>query len=110
MGLGLSTLNADLLGFRIIGTNIDILGDSYNTAAAFWTDSPVLAGPLLDLLGTRVGYYGYHAFTTRRAVLGLPFGDPFIKASTTAEALNVELLGLDLLRTTFKNVRCVRAN
>ncbi|MND69110.1 hypothetical protein D3C87_644380 [compost metagenome] len=110
LGLGLSTLNADLLGFRIIGTNVDILGDSYNTAAAFWTDSPVLAGPLLDLLGTRVGYYGYHAFTTRRAVLGLPFGDPFIKASTTAEALNVELLGLDLLRTTFKNVRCVRAN
>lgn len=110
LGLGLSTLNADLLGFRIIGTSIDILGDSYDTSAAFWTDSPVLAGPLLDLLGTRVGYYGYHAFTTRRTFLGAPFGDPFVKASTTAEALNVELVGLDLLRTTFKNVRCVRTN
>ncbi len=110
LGLGLSTLNADLLGFKIVGTNIDILGDSYNTAAAFWTDSPVLGGSLLTALGTRIGYYGYHAFTTRRALAGLPFGDPFVKASTTAEALNVELVGLDLLRTTFKNVRCVRAN
>ncbi len=111
LGLGLSTLNADLLGFRIIGTNIDILGDSYNTSAAFWTDSPVLGGSLLNLLGTRVGYYGYHAFTTRASIIGIPLPTaPFVKASTTAEALNVELLGLDLLRTTFKNVRCVRAN
>lgn len=111
LGLGLSTLNADLLGFRIIGTNVDILGDSYNTAAAFWTDSPVLAGPLLDLLGTRVGYYGYHAYTTTATLIGIPLPTaPFVKASTTAEALNVELVGLDLLRTTFKNVRCVRAN
>lgn len=111
LGLGLSTLNADLLGFRIIGTNVDILGDSYNTSAAFWTDSPVLSGPLLDLLGTRVGYYGYHAFTTQARLLGIPLPTPpFVKASTTAEALNVELVGLDLLRTTFKNVRCVRTN
>lgn len=110
LGLGLSNLSANLLGLNILNTNVPVLGTSYDTAGAFWTDSPVLAGPLLDLLGTRVGYYGYHAFTTRRAVLGLPFGDPFVKASTTAEALNVELLGLDLLRTSFKNVRCVRAN
>jgi hypothetical protein len=48
LGLGLSTLNADLLGFRIIGTSIDILGTSYNTSAAFWTDSPVLAAPPFD--------------------------------------------------------------
>lgn len=111
LGLGLSTLNADLLGFRIIGTNVDILGDSYNASAAFWTDSPVLGGPLLSALGTRVGYYGYLAYTTRAQIIGIPLPTPpFVKASTTAEALNVELVGLDLLRTTFKNVRCVRAN
>ncbi|MGJ1411643.1 fimbrillin family protein [Sphingobacterium thalpophilum] len=111
LGLGLSTLNADLLGFRILGTNVDILGDSYNASAAFWTDSPVLGGPLLSALGTRVGYYGYLAYTTQAKIIGIPLPTPpFVKASTTAEALNVELVGLDLLRTTFKNVRCVRAN
>jgi len=110
LGLGLSSLSANLLGLNILSTNLPVLGTSYNASTAFWTDSPVLAGPLLNLLGTRVGYYGYYATTTRASALGVPYGNPFVKASTTAEALNVELLGLDLLRTTFKNVRCVRAN
>ncbi|MEJ5146128.1 hypothetical protein [Sphingobacterium sp. MYb388] len=108
LGLGLSNLSADLLGLNVLSTNIPVLGTSYNVAAAFWTDSPVLSGPLLTLLGTRVGYYGYYARTTTTTT-DIFNTNPFIKATTTLEALNVELLGLDLLQTSFKNVRCVRA-
>lgn len=108
LGLGLSNLSADLLGLNVLSTNIPVLGTSYNAAAAFWTDSPILSGPLLTALGTRVGYYGYYARTTTTTA-DIFNTNPFIKATSTLEALNVELLGLDLLQTSFKNVRCVRA-
>ena len=114
LGLGLSTLSADLLNLKILSTSIPVLGTSYNAAAAFWTDTPVLSGGLLNTLGTRVGYYGYYASTEQQGVgvppLVVPTGPKFIKATSTLEALNVELLNLDLLQTSFKNVRCVRVN
>ena len=55
LGLGLSNLSADLLGFEILGTNIPVLGDSYDNSVGLWTRSPVLDNALLDLLGTSVG-------------------------------------------------------
>jgi len=78
------------------------LGNSYGNETAYWTN--VQGINLLGLAG--VGGWGYHA-ANKRTVLGANF----VGAQGTAELLaNVNLLGLNVLSSTFKNVRCVRAN
>lgn len=111
LGLGLSNLSVDLLNFQLLNTTIPVLGTSFNSQTALWTDSDYLSGPLLEVLGTSVGSHGYLAYTTQRAVAGIPVGSEFVKATTSVEALsNIDLLGVNLLNTSFKNVRCVRAS
>ena len=117
LGLGLSDLSVDLAGNSLLDLGIEgpgiglpvlqlpILGDSYGEQAAFWSGTGAISIPIL----ANVGSWGYAAFTTRAAVLGVPVGPEFVKATTTAELLsNVDLLGIDLLNTSLKNVRCVR--
>ena len=107
LGLGLSNLSVDLLGYKILGTTIPVLGTSYNSTTALWTSTDIVPG----FLGLDLGSYGYVASTERAKLLVIPVGPPFIRAKTTAELLsNVGIGGLTLLNTSFKNVRCVRAN
>lgn len=120
LGLGLNSLSVDLAGNTLLDLGLEvgpglplpvlqlpILGDSYGEQAAFWSGTGALNIPIL----ASVGSWGYAAFTTRRSVAGIPVGSEFVKATTTAELLsNVDLLGVDLLNTSLKNVRCVRAN
>ena len=117
LGLGLSDLSVDLAGNTLLDLGLEgsgiglpvlqlpILGNSYGDQAAFWSRTGAINIPIL----ASVGSWGYAAFTTQRAVLGVPFGPEFVKATTTAELLsNIDLLGIDLLNTSLKNVRCVR--
>lgn len=121
LGLGLSGLSVDLAGNSLLDLGLDegsgiplpvlqvpILGTSYEVQAAFWSRTGNIEIPLL---GTSVGSWGYAAYTETPRVLGIRSGSDFVKATTTAELLsNIDLLGIDLLNTSFKNVRCVRAN
>ncbi|MGE8241629.1 MAG: hypothetical protein ACN6PD_02895, partial [Sphingobacterium sp.] len=78
------------------------LGTSYGRETAYWTNEQGIN--LLGLVG--VGGWGYHA-ANKITLLGVNFKG----AQGTAELLsNVDLLGLNVLSSTFKNVRCVRAN
>ncbi|MFD1771597.1 fimbrillin family protein [Sphingobacterium suaedae] len=104
LNLGLSSLSADLAGVNIIGTNIPIL-PTYGTQTAFWTRTQALSIPGLASAGS----YAYVGFTADQAILGIPVGDPFVKAARSAELLSgVGVLGVNVLSTSFKNVRCVR--
>lgn len=126
LGLGLTGLNVDLAGNTLLDLGLTagpglslpvlqlpILGDSYGEQAAFWSSTGALTIPIL----ASVGSWGYSAYTTQQGIRLLPgtplipTGPEFVKATTTAELLsNVDLLGIDLLNTSLKNVRCVRAN
>ena len=136
IGLGLSDLRVDLAGVTLVDLGLDqlglgllppailevpLLGTAYGDQAAFWSGNPALE---IELLESSVGSWGYSAYTTQlgadivinpftgeTAFLPAPFSQPFVRAQTTAELLsNVDVLGLDLANTSFKNVRCVRAN
>jgi len=76
------------------------LGDTYGREATLWTNTEGLN--LLGLVG--VGAWGYHG--ARRAAL---FGGAYVKGSSTAELLsNIDLLGINVVTSSAKNVRCVR--
>ncbi|KKO91186.1 hypothetical protein AAW12_11745 [Sphingobacterium sp. Ag1] len=78
------------------------LGNSYGNETAYWTN--VSAVNLLGLAG--LGGWGFHGANKSTAL-----GSQFVGALGTAELLaNVDLLGLNVVSSTFKNVRCVRAN
>lgn len=83
------------------------LADSRGVETALWTNDGGLDVPIL---GLSAGSWGYHA--RNKSTLGVPPlipGTPFIGAQGTAELLaNVDLLGIDAISSTFKNVRCVR--
>ena len=75
------------------------LGASYGREAALWTN--VSGMGLLGLGG--LGAWGYHA-ANKNSLSG-----PFIGAQGTAELLSdVTLLEINVVSSTFKNVRCVR--
>jgi len=76
------------------------LGNSHGRDVALWTN--VQGVDLLGLAG--VGSWAY--FGGRRSTV---LGSRFMGAQGTVEALsNVDLLGIDAVSSTFKNVRCVR--
>lgn len=77
------------------------LGGSRGVETALWTNDGGLDVPIL---GLSAGAWGYHA-RNKRTLAGVNF----IGAQGTAELLsNVDLLGLNAISSTFKNVRCVR--
>jgi len=90
-------VGVNLLGDGILTLN---LGNTYGREATLWSSDKQLN--LLGLAG--VGAWGYHA--ARRTAL---LGGNYIKAQKTAELLsNIDILGINLLTSTLKNVRCVR--
>ena len=99
LSLRLSDLNAN--GSSIIGLNIPIL-PSYSETASLWSSSDGI--DLLDLVGA--GSWGY--FTHQNKALGfIDVGSS--SARTSAELLDIELLGTGLIESSMKNVRCVRS-
>ncbi len=81
----------------------DLLGSSYGSQSAIWaSDAPASILTLVNL-----GVWGHLASTEQEAFLGVPTGTPFVKAKRTGELL-VSAVGIDVLTSTLKNVRCVR--
>lgn len=108
LGIDLNNLGVDLIGNPLLQTNLS-LADTYGIASALWTDEQGA-----DLLGViEAGTWGYLGTTSRDfRLLPLPgFGPRYVLARNTGEVLNgVSALGVDVLSTSMKNVRCVRAN
>lgn len=105
-GLDLADLGLTIPGVGVPVLQLPILGDSEGIQGAFWSRTGNIEIPLL---GTKVGSWGYSAYNETPRFLGGRTGPDFVQASTTAELLsNLDLLGIDLLNTSFKNVRCVR--
>ena len=101
LGLGLNDLSVSLLDQSVLDLGINVL-DSYGDLTALWTHDQAL--DLLGLVGA--GTWGYIAIPVDPLI-----GANYIPARKTAELLNgVSALGIDVLSTTLKNVRCVRAN
>lgn len=97
------TLNATLVQ--------GLLGGSYGKQAALWaSDAP---GNILGLI--ELGTWGYMASTEKLGVrvAGITVAVPnseYVKAKGSAELLSqVSALGLQVLSSSLKNVRCVRA-
>ena len=75
------------------------LGSTYGTSAQIWTYT---GGSVLGLAGINaVSYEGYRT----PAVFPLP---AFNTSRVIGNLLNISALGIDVLETNFKNVRCVR--
>jgi len=99
IGLGLNDLSVDLVNQNVINLGVDLL-DSYGDLTALWTHDQALN--LLGLVG--MGTWGYLGTTVDPLI-----GSNFVAGRKTAELLNgVSALGVDVLSTTLKNVRCVR--
>ncbi|WP_149524377.1 hypothetical protein [Sphingobacterium hotanense] len=90
-------LDLDLSGLAAL------LGSSYGTQSHIWTSN----APASILTLVNLGVWGHIASTERQAVAGIPFGTPFVRAKRTGELL-VSAVGVDVLTSTLKNVRCVR--
>ncbi|MGO1672275.1 MAG: fimbrillin family protein, partial [Sphingobacterium sp.] len=112
IGLGLNDLSVDLLDQTIIDLGVPLL-DSYGDLTSLWTNQQ--GTDILGLAGA--GSWAYLGNPGRgisyREVLGVPIptglNERFHMANNTGELLNgVEALGIDVLSTTLKNVRCVR--
>ncbi len=99
VGLGLNDLSVDLVDQNVINLGVDLL-DSYGDLTALWTHDQAVN--LLGLVG--MGTWGYLGTTVDPLI-----GSNFVAGRKTAELLNgVSALGVDVLSTTLKNVRCVR--
>jgi len=106
--LGLNDLSVDISNFNIINLNVPLL-DSYGRTTALWTNEQ--GANILGLAGT--GTWAYNGNAGRGiSLLPIPsLGARFHMANNTGELLNgVNALGANVLSTSFKNVRCVRAN
>lgn len=113
LNVGLNDISADISGIQIANLNLPLL-NSFGRATALWTSDQgtnIVAG----LVGA--GTWGYFGNAGRgisyNTVLGVPvptgLNARFHMANNTGELLNgVSLVGLDVLGTSFKNVRCVR--
>ncbi|KEQ28201.1 hypothetical protein N180_00760 [Pedobacter antarcticus 4BY] len=88
--------NGEGVGLSLVEGIIQLnFNDTYGNSAQIWTST---AG--LDLLGLAgVGAWDYSANT---GILGT-------SAALGVSLLNVSAIGLDVIKTNFKNVRCVRA-
>jgi len=82
-------LSVGLVGDALITVDLDL--QDYGTNAQYWSSTQ---GSILGIIS--LGGYWYGGTRTG-------FGSPDVDLE-----LAVELLGLDVLQTTFKNVRCVR--
>ncbi|QQD15530.1 hypothetical protein [Sphingobacterium sp. UDSM-2020] len=111
LNVGLNDISADLVGVNLINLNIPLL-DSYGKSTALWTNQQgtnILSG--LAGLGTWA-YAGNAGRGISATVIppSITLGARFHMANNTGELLNgVSALGIDVLSTTFKNVRCIRA-
>lgn len=104
LNVGLNDISADISGIQIANLNLPLL-DSYGRSTALWTHEQ--GTNILGLVGA--GTWGYYGNAGRSFSL-LRLGDRFHMANSTGELLNgVSLAGIDVLGTSFKNVRCVRA-
>src|SRR5690606_39454205 len=103
--LGLNDISVDIANFQVVNLNLPLL-DSYGRTTALWTNEQ--GTNILGLVGA--GTWAYNGNAGRSfSLLGL--GSRFHMANNTGELLNgVSALGANVLSTSFKNVRCVRAN
>ncbi|MBD1423722.1 fimbrillin family protein [Sphingobacterium chuzhouense] len=106
--VGLTDLSDENQG--VIDVDVPIL-PSYGRHAGLWTNEQGT-----DILGlVDAGTWGYMATASRSMELriGIPplaLGDRYVLARNTGELLNgVSALGVDVVSTSLKNVRCVRA-
>ena len=109
IGLGLNDLSVDLLDQTVIDLGVPLL-DSYGDLTSLWTNQQ--GTDILGLAGAGSwAYLGNAGRGISSNFLGIPtgFNARFHMANNTGELLNgVEALGIDVLSTTLKNVRCVR--
>lgn len=108
LNVGLNELSADLVGVNLINTNIPLL-DSYGDLASLWTNEQ--GTDILGLAGAGTwGYLGNPGRGFEWTGILPTLNARFHMANNTGELLNgVNALGIDVLSTTMKNVRCVRA-
>ncbi len=107
-GIDFNNLGVDLIGNPLITTDLKLV-DTYDRQAAFWTNEPktsILSGTIAT------GTWGYLGVTRNNySLIGLgSITSTYTVGQKTGEATNIDALGLGLLATSFKNVRCVRAN
>lgn len=109
LNVGLNELSADLVGVNLINTNIPLL-DSYGDLTALWTNEQ--GTNILGLAGAGTwGYLGNAGRGFEWTGILPTLNARFHMANNTGELLNgVNALGIDVLSTTMKNVRCVRAD
>jgi hypothetical protein len=105
--VGLNDISLDISTFQVLNLNIPLL-DSYGRTTALWTNEQ--GANILGLVGA--GTWAYNGNAGRGVTLiPLSLGARFHMANNTGELLNgVSALGANVLSTSFKNVRCVRAN
>ncbi|MDR0261987.1 MAG: fimbrillin family protein [Sphingobacterium sp.] len=105
--IGLNDISVDIANFQVANLNIPLL-DSYGRATTLWTNEQ--GANIVGLVGA--GTWGYYGNAGRGLTLiPLSLGARFHMANNTGELLNgVSALGANVLSTSFKNVRCVRAN
>lgn len=111
-----SLRTSDLDGYDNTLINLDVpLLDTYGEFAAYWSSTDGTNLKITDdvtLLGA--GSWGYSSNQNRfLGGLGGLLGGELLRAggttaNTSAELLDLELLNLDLVESSFKNVRCVR--
>ncbi|MDH5828796.1 hypothetical protein [Sphingobacterium faecium] len=100
LNVGLNDISADLVGVNLLNLNIPLL-DSYGKATALWTNEQ--GSNVLGLVSA--GTWGYLGNSSRTGLTSRVH-----MANNTGELLNgVSALGIDVLSTSFKNVRCIRA-
>ncbi|MFZ4260395.1 hypothetical protein ACFRAE_00010 [Sphingobacterium sp. HJSM2_6] len=103
LNVGLNDISADIAGIEIASLDLPLL-DSYGRVTALWTSEQ--AAQVLNLASA--GTWGYLGNAGRTFSL-TSLGARFHMANNTGELLNgVNLVGLDVLGTSFKNCRCVR--
>lgn len=109
LNVGLSELSADLVGVNLINTNFPLL-DSYGDLTSLWTNEE--GTDIVGLAGAGTwGYLGNPGRGFEWTGILPTLNARFHMANNTGELLNgVNALGVDVLSTTMKNVRCVRAN
>lgn len=104
-GIDFNNLGVNLIGNPLITTDLKLV-DTYDRQAAFWTNEPktsILSGTITS------GTWGYLGVTRNDYFLG-NVSKTYTVGQKTGEVTNIDALGLGLLATSFKNVRCVRAN
>lgn len=96
-------MNGQSVSVSVVENLVNInLGTTHGVQASYWSSTEVLSVPLL---GLGAGANSLEGVRTTPILVGSTFNDVTIAPNL----LNIDLLNLGVAKTTFKNIRCVRA-